>query len=141
MYTYIHKKTYTNIYIYTYIHMADSPDQPQLKTQKCTNSACELNNNIPYQSKQHRGYMKKHTPHYAKKAYYVFLARFGVCLGGTLRGLWKGECSLPTKCISVSTQESIPKAYEPRLGTTPLSRPTASCSRSKGGQTQHARKG
>ena len=92
------------------VYMADSPDQPQLKMQKWTTFACELKN-IPYQSKKRRGYIKKHTPHYAKKAYYAFLARFGVCLGVKLRGLWKGECPLPTKCITVSTQESIPKAY------------------------------
>ena len=29
-------------HIYIYIYMADSPDQPQLKTQKLTNVACEL---------------------------------------------------------------------------------------------------
>ena len=30
-----------------HIHMADSPDQPQLKTQKWTNVACELNKTYP----------------------------------------------------------------------------------------------
>ena len=42
--------------------MADSADQLQLKTQKCTNIACELTN-IPYQSKNHRGSMNKNIPH------------------------------------------------------------------------------
>ena len=69
------------------------------------NVCARIEKHIPYQSKQHRGYMKqKHTPHYAKNTYYVFLARFGVCIGGTLRGLWKGECPLPTivyNCIDV----------------------------------------
>ena len=108
VYVYIHLSLY--VYIYIYIYMADSPHQRQLKTQKCITFACELKN-IPYQSKTHRGYMKKHTPHYGKKPYYAFLARFVVCLGVALRGLWKGECPLPTKCIAVSMQESIPEAY------------------------------
>ena len=46
------------VYLY-----ADSLDQPQLKAHKCTIVACELNNNIPYQSKTHRGYMNKNIPH------------------------------------------------------------------------------
>ena len=33
--------------IYIYIYMADSPDQPQLKTQKCKDFECELKNTYP----------------------------------------------------------------------------------------------
>ena len=51
------------IYIYIYIYVADSLDQPQLTTQKCTNCACELNKHIPYQSKKHRDYMNTNIPH------------------------------------------------------------------------------
>ena len=54
--------------------MADSPDQRQLRTQKWTNCACELNKNIPYQSNKHRGYIKQTYP----TLRYAFLARFGV---------------------------------------------------------------
>ena len=58
--------------------MADSPDQPQLKAQKWTNFACELNNTHPI-NRKHIGFNEqKHTPHYTKKTYYAFLARFGV---------------------------------------------------------------
>ena len=91
--------------------MADSSDEPQLKTQKCTIRACELNNTYPINRRNIGVASQAHTPHYAKKAYYALLARFRVCLGVTLRGLWKGECPLPTKCITVSVQENIPKAY------------------------------
>ena len=38
---------YVYIYIYIYTYMADSPDQRQLKAQKCTQFACELNNTYP----------------------------------------------------------------------------------------------
>ena len=40
------------MYIYIYIYMADSPDQRQLKTQKCTNVACELNKSYPINRKR-----------------------------------------------------------------------------------------
>ena len=43
--------------------MADSPDQPQPKTQKCTHFACELTKHIPYQSNNNRVYILKDIPH------------------------------------------------------------------------------
>ena len=45
-----------------------------------------IETHIPYQSKTQGLHEKTHTQHYAEKAYYAFLARFGVCLGVTLRG-------------------------------------------------------
>ena len=47
IYIYIHTYTYLYIYIYIYVYMADSPHQRQLKTQKWTNCACELNKAYP----------------------------------------------------------------------------------------------
>ena len=38
---------YIYIYIYIYTHMADSPDQRQLTTQKWTHFACELKQAYP----------------------------------------------------------------------------------------------
>ena len=65
--------------------MADSPDQPQLKTQKCAHFACELKKNIPYQSKQHRGYMNK--------AYPTLRQENILCFLGPLRGMLRGYAS------------------------------------------------
>ena len=57
--------------------------------------------------------MNKNIPHTTPRKHTMLSwpASGYICLGVTLRGLWKGECPLPTKCITVSAQESIPKAY------------------------------
>ena len=65
--------------------MADSPDQHQLKTQKCIFLACELNKHIPYQSNKHRGYMKKTYPTLRQENILCFL--------GPLRGMIRGYAS------------------------------------------------
>ena len=54
------------------------PRPASTKNTKVDNCCVRIEKHIPYQSNKQRGYMKKHTPHYAKKAYYAFLARFGV---------------------------------------------------------------
>ena len=46
---------------------------------------------IAYESEMHRGSMKKHTPRTGNAC----LARFGVCLGGTLRGYASGSVEVP----------------------------------------------
>ena len=52
IYIYIYMfDTSIHIYIYIYTYVADSPDQPQLKTQKYTIVACELNKTYPINRK------------------------------------------------------------------------------------------
>ena len=87
--------------------MADAPDQRQLNTHKWIRFAFELKKTCPINRQKNIGVTcQKHTPHYAKKSYYAFLARFGVCLGGTGsvgtgRRLGTRYCPLPKRynCI------------------------------------------
>ena len=72
-------------YIYIYRSMADTPDQRQLNTQKCTHFACELNKHIPYQSNKHRGSMKTTYPTLRQENILCFL--------GPLRGMIRGYAS------------------------------------------------
>ena len=58
--------------------MADSSDQLQLKTQQSTKFACELKKHTLPIEENMGLHETKRTPHYAKKAYYAFLAHFGV---------------------------------------------------------------
>ena len=72
--------------------MAESPDQRQLKLQE--GSFYERNDeHIPYESNTHRVSMKKNIP---LVTWYAFLALFGVCFGGTLRGYASGSVEVPS---------------------------------------------
>ena len=61
--------------------MADSPEQPQLKTQKWIHYECELKQTYPINRKNIGVTRNKHTPHY------------WVCLLGALRGMIRGYAS------------------------------------------------
>ena len=61
------------------MYMADSADQRQLKTQKWALFPCELKHQHTRLIETTQGlHEQKHTPHYAKNAFYAFLARFEV---------------------------------------------------------------
>ena len=118
IYIYIHMYmcmyTYTHNYTHVYTHICTCGRFPRPASTKNTklNTLCvRIEQHIPYQSKTHRGYMKQtHTSHYAKKTYYAFLARFGVCIGVTLRG-YVLCCPLPKRynCIDARKHtQSIP---------------------------------
>ena len=65
--------------------MADSPDQRQLNTQKCTICYVRIETSIPYQSKKHRGSMTKTYPTLRQESMLCFL--------GPLRGMIRGYAS------------------------------------------------
>ena len=85
IYIYICMYVCMYVYIYIYIYMADSLDQPQLKTQKCTKFACELKKTYPINRKKHRGYMKTTYPTLRQESILCFL--------GPLRGMLRGYAS------------------------------------------------
>ena len=69
--------------------MADSPDQRQLKTQKCTHLVCELKHTYPINRTQHRGYITKTYPTIRQESILCFL--------GPLRGMLRGYASGPVE--------------------------------------------
>ena len=73
--------------------MVDSPDQRQLKLQKGAHFTNEMKNTKhTLRIENTQGFTETHIPHTTG---YAFLARFGVCLGGTLRGYASGSVEVP----------------------------------------------
>ena len=72
------------------MHMADSPDQPQQNTQKCTCFACELNKTYPVNRQKHRGSMNNTYPTLRQENILCFLGPLRGMIGGYASGSVEG---------------------------------------------------
>ena len=89
-----------SLYIYIYIY-GGFPRPATTKVAKGKPFDERNEESIPYESKTRRGSMKKA---YSTLLGYAFLARFGVCFGGTLRGYASGSVEVPPPLKSPNNQ-------------------------------------